>query len=60
MKYVRVVLAVPEEKLEQFALDLEEFIEGATTVEGAYVSAPYPDREEGLHGAFNSIEGYTG
>ena len=48
MRYVRVILAIPDNGSDVFYEDLDEFIEGCDLVEGAYVSKPYPTREEAL------------
>ena len=61
MKYVRVVLAVRDEDLERFEEVLDWYIEAdqyeagfESHIEGAYVSAPYETREEGLNAPFEN------
>lgn len=50
VRYLRVVVAVPEEDLEELELALDLFLEEAPEVAGAYVSAPYDTRDEALAG----------
>jgi hypothetical protein len=44
MKYIRVVLAVADEDLDEFDITLDEYIEGTYSIQGAYVSEPYASR----------------
>jgi hypothetical protein len=54
MKYLRVVLAVPDEDVPGLTIELDEFIESSASVHGAHVSAPYATREEALGDHFHN------
>lgn len=52
MKYIRVVLAVEDEDIEELADQLDVFIEDPANnpIVGAYVSDWYVDRKQALYG----------